>query len=151
MPAWNNLVKTSKARELAPYDPEWILQRAGAVLRKINIFPEKGLRHWVKRFGTKWRVGSAPNRHSDASARIIRYIYNQLKDMRMLDKKEDKYILTSYGKSFALEACNEVKIDAKKVKVVKVEETKPKDNKNDKKKDEKKEKPQKQKKKTDDE
>jgi len=25
MPAWNNLVKTSKARELAPYDPEWIL------------------------------------------------------------------------------------------------------------------------------
>ena len=141
MPAWNNLVKTSKARELAPYDPEWILQRAGAVLRKINIFPEKGLRHWVKRFGTKWRVGSAPNRHSDASARIIRYIYNQLKDMRMLDKKEDKYILTSYGKSFALEACNEVKIDAKKVKVVKAEEKPAKDNKKDNKKDEVKKEP----------
>jgi len=66
--------------------------------------------------GGKWRVGSAPNRHSDASGRIIRYIYNQLKDMKMLEFKEEKYTLSSYGKSFALECCNEVKTDAKTIK-----------------------------------
>lgn len=89
--------------------------------------------------GGKWRVGSAPNRHSDASGRIIRYIYNQLKDMKMLEFKQEKYTLTSYGKSFALEACNDVKTDAKNLKK-KIDEKKAKEDAKAPKKDEKAEK-----------
>jgi len=54
----------------------------------------------------------------------------------MLDFKEEKYTLTSYGKSFALEACNEVKIEARIVKKkveVKVAEKAKKEDKTEKK------------------
>jgi small subunit ribosomal protein S19e len=43
LPAWVDIVKTSKAKELPPYDPDWYYVRAGMPRThcKVNLLYEK--------------------------------------------------------------------------------------------------------------
>merc|ERR1739841_113763 len=44
LPKYNILLKSCRGKELAPYDIKWVHHRAGALLRKMNIHPDKGMR-----------------------------------------------------------------------------------------------------------
>jgi small subunit ribosomal protein S19e len=61
VPEWVDLVKTSRAKELAPYDPDWYYTRCAAVVRHIYIRSPIGVGSVTKIFGTRKRNGTNQN------------------------------------------------------------------------------------------
>jgi hypothetical protein len=53
VPEWVDLVKTSKAKELAPYDEDWFYIRCSAIARHMYIRSPIGTNTITKIFGCK--------------------------------------------------------------------------------------------------
>eukprot|EP00922_Rhytidocystis_sp_ex-Travisia-forbesii_P021482 GHVS01031472.1.p1 GENE.GHVS01031472.1~~GHVS01031472.1.p1 ORF type:complete len:172 (+),score=14.52 GHVS01031472.1:102-617(+) len=89
-PKWADYVKTGKAKELAPYDPDWIYVRAASVLRHLYVRPDCGVGAFRKVYGTKKRRGAAPGHSVKASGKIVRYVLQQFEKMGLVAKNDIK-------------------------------------------------------------
>eukprot|EP00922_Rhytidocystis_sp_ex-Travisia-forbesii_P021484 GHVS01031474.1.p1 GENE.GHVS01031474.1~~GHVS01031474.1.p1 ORF type:complete len:172 (+),score=26.17 GHVS01031474.1:100-615(+) len=89
-PKWADYVKTGKAKELAPYDVDWIYVRAASVLRHLYVRPDSGVGAFRKFYGSKQRRGSAPGHAAKASGKIVRYVLQQFEKMGLVTKNDIK-------------------------------------------------------------
>jgi small subunit ribosomal protein S19e len=85
VPKWVDLVKTSVAKELAPYDPDWYYIRAAAIVRKVYLRQGTGVGALKKRFGGNFRRGAKPERHQDAAGGLIRTILLSLDELNITE------------------------------------------------------------------
>eukprot|EP00922_Rhytidocystis_sp_ex-Travisia-forbesii_P006715 GHVS01009770.1.p1 GENE.GHVS01009770.1~~GHVS01009770.1.p1 ORF type:complete len:172 (+),score=24.33 GHVS01009770.1:92-607(+) len=85
-PKWADYVKTGKAKELAPYDPDWIYVRAASVLRHLYVRPDCGVGAFRKVYGSKQRRGAAPGHAAKASGKIVRFVLKEFEKMGLVTK-----------------------------------------------------------------
>lgn len=99
IPSWVDHVKTAKAKELAPYDPDWLYVRAASLARKIYIRKGTGVRSFEKVYGRQQRRGVQRNISSTASGKVIRFCLQQLEEMGFIatDETNGGRYMTSEG------------------------------------------------------
>ena len=51
IPEWSDLVKTGTHKELAPIDPDWYYIRCAAVLRRVYMRGNIGIKGIAKKYG----------------------------------------------------------------------------------------------------
>eukprot|EP00397_Hematodinium_sp_SG-2012_P069076 GEMP01116051.1.p1 GENE.GEMP01116051.1~~GEMP01116051.1.p1 ORF type:complete len:172 (-),score=50.53 GEMP01116051.1:130-612(-) len=84
LPKWADYVKTGVHKELAPYNPDWLYVRAGAIIRRIFIRGGTGVGGFKKVFGGQFRRGTCTNKFQTASGKVIRYVLQQLEEMGLV-------------------------------------------------------------------
>jgi len=89
IPKWADVVKTGKAKELPPLDPDWLYVRTASMVRKIYIRGGMGVGGFRKIYGTQNRRGTRKNIYSKASGKIARYIMQQLEEMSLVEQDEN--------------------------------------------------------------
>ena len=82
MPKYAPLVKTSRANDCEPINPDYIYYKAAAICRKLYVTKSKNLGVGSLRsmFSKKERRGSQPPRTFRAGGKIIRELVIQLKN-----------------------------------------------------------------------
>merc|ERR1711878_197673 len=61
IPEWADIVKTSVAKELAPYDEDWYYTRCASVARHIYVRSPVGVKTITKIYGVRRNNGSTPS------------------------------------------------------------------------------------------
>eukprot|EP00448_Togula_jolla_P038287 CAMPEP_0170622314 /NCGR_PEP_ID=MMETSP0224-20130122/29062_1 /TAXON_ID=285029 /ORGANISM="Togula jolla, Strain CCCM 725" /LENGTH=167 /DNA_ID=CAMNT_0010948619 /DNA_START=70 /DNA_END=574 /DNA_ORIENTATION=- len=89
IPKWADVVKTGKAKELPPSDPDWLYVRTSSIVRKIYIRSGTGVGQFRKVYGTQQRRGAMTNKFAKGSGKIIRYILQQLEEMGLVEQAEE--------------------------------------------------------------
>eukprot|EP00913_Durusdinium_trenchii_P034498 g32274.t1 len=89
LPKWADVVKTSKARELPPSDPDWLYVRTASMVRKIYIRKGMGVGAFRKVYGSQQRRGTCTNVFTKSSGKIARYILQQLEEMGLVEQDEE--------------------------------------------------------------
>lgn len=74
-------MKTSKSKELAPYDPDWFYIRCAAVIRHIYIRSPIGVGSVTKIFGSRKRNGTKPSHFCRSAGSIARKALQSLEGM----------------------------------------------------------------------
>eukprot|EP00574_Skeletonema_japonicum_P010010 CAMPEP_0201721440 /NCGR_PEP_ID=MMETSP0593-20130828/6110_1 /ASSEMBLY_ACC=CAM_ASM_000672 /TAXON_ID=267983 /ORGANISM="Skeletonema japonicum, Strain CCMP2506" /LENGTH=149 /DNA_ID=CAMNT_0048212263 /DNA_START=32 /DNA_END=481 /DNA_ORIENTATION=- len=88
LPIWADLVKTSVAKELAPYGDDWYYIRAASIARKVYLRPGVGVGQLRKWYGGNNRRGTRTEHFRKANAGIIRSVLIQLEEMKVTEKAE---------------------------------------------------------------
>mmetsp|Transcript_63329 Transcript_63329/g.141065 ORF Transcript_63329/g.141065 Transcript_63329/m.141065 type:complete len:161 (+) Transcript_63329:82-564(+) len=88
LPKWADVVKTSKAKELPPSDPDWLYVRTASMVRKIYIRKGMGVGAFTKVYGGQKRRGTCTNVFTKSSGKIARYILQQLEEMGLVEQDE---------------------------------------------------------------
>lgn len=73
VPEWAEFAKTGKAKELAPYNPDWLYVRAASLARKIYLRGHLGVGTLQHIYGGKQRFGVTRNHHESSAGKVIRY------------------------------------------------------------------------------
>merc|ERR1719191_2657368 len=89
IPKWADIVKTGVAKELAPYDPDWLYVRTASMVRKIYIRGGTGTGGFRKVYGTQMRRGVCTKVFSKGSGKILRYCLQQLEEMGLVEQDEN--------------------------------------------------------------
>merc|ERR1719476_463407 len=89
IPKWADVVKTSKAKELPPSDPDWLYTRTASMVRKIYIRGGTGVGGFRKVYGGQFRRGACTNVFCKSSGKIARYILQQLEEMGLVEQEEN--------------------------------------------------------------
>ncbi|KAH9255517.1 hypothetical protein BASA81_006334 [Batrachochytrium salamandrivorans] len=89
VPKWVDYVKTSTARELAPYDPDWFYIRCASIARKIYLRPNTGVGALTKVYGSNFRRGAKSEHFHEASSGLMRYMVKQLEAIKVLERSVD--------------------------------------------------------------
>ena len=100
MPEWATLVKTGHGRQRSPEQEDWWFIRAASVLRKVYLNGPVGvgrLRVW---YGNRKDRGVRPEKHADASGKIIRTILKQLESLEFVKKDKRGRVITPKGQSY---------------------------------------------------
>ncbi len=95
IPKYAPLVKTSKAHDCEPINPDYIYYKAAAICRKLYLAKSKniGVGSLRSMFSKKQRRGSQPPKTFRAGGKIIRDLVIQLKAKEYIDnygKNEDE-------------------------------------------------------------
>lgn len=90
VPKWVDYVKTSHAKELAPYDQDWLYIRAASIIRHLYIRPDTGVGDFRKIYGGKKRRGSRPPHHCRASGKIIRHCLQQFQKLKLIEEPNEQ-------------------------------------------------------------
>ena len=95
LPKYAPLVKTSRANDCEPINPDYIFYKAAAICRKLYVTKSKnvGVGSLRSMFSKKERRGSQPPKTFKAGGKIIRDLVIQLKKAGYVDsyaKKEDE-------------------------------------------------------------
>ena len=90
IPPWVDLVKTSKARELAPFDKDWLYVRTASIARKVYLRPHLGLTSFKRIYGGARDNGTCPSHFATCSGKVIRYCLAQLEKMGVVEKAPPK-------------------------------------------------------------
>merc|ERR1719161_1893327 len=89
IPKWTDVVKTGKAKELPPIDPDWLYVRTASMVRKVYIRGGTGVGGFRKVYGKQHRRGTCTNKFSKASGKVVRYVLQQLEEMGLVEQSED--------------------------------------------------------------
>ncbi|KAK9873051.1 hypothetical protein WA026_020785 [Henosepilachna vigintioctopunctata] len=89
VPEWVDLVKTSRAKELAPYDPDWFYVRCAAVVRHVYIRSPVGVGSVTKIFGSRKRNGTKPSHFCRSAGSIARRALQSLEGLKLIEKSGD--------------------------------------------------------------
>ncbi len=84
VPAWTHLVKTSCAKELAPFDADWFFTRTAALARHIYLRPGAGVGALRQVYGSKKNRGVMPGKAVLASGNIIRKALQALEKLKLV-------------------------------------------------------------------
>jgi len=71
-------VKTSSARELAPYDDDWLYTRAASVAYQLYMRKKCGVHALRKHYGGNKRLGTCTEHYRAAAGKNIRYVMQEL-------------------------------------------------------------------------
>ena len=108
IPKYASLVKTSRANDCEPINPDYFYYKAAAIVRKLYATKSKNVEVGSLRvmFSKKERRGSQPPKTFKAGGKIIREIVIQLKNadyVKNYERKEDEtnsgLYLTKTGRS----------------------------------------------------
>ena len=108
LPKYAPLVKTSRANDCEPINPDYIFYKAAAIARKLYVTKSKNIGVGSLRvmFSKKERRGSQPPKTFRAGGKIIRDLVIQLKNAKYIENfggKEDEtnsgLYLTKSGRS----------------------------------------------------
>ena len=72
LPELVDLMKTSVAKELAPYDEDWYYIRCASLARRLYVRQGTGVGAFSKVYGSKKRRGTLPGHFCRASRGVIR-------------------------------------------------------------------------------
>lgn len=101
LPEWHDIVKTGKAKELSPANPDWYYIRAASIIRKIYLKGGLGAGAFSTIYGSQDRRNNHRPHHAKASRGLIRHILKSLEKIDLIGTKENtqrgRYI-TSQGK-----------------------------------------------------
>merc|ERR1719277_2169047 len=89
IPKWTDVVKTGKAKELPPIDPDWLYTRTASMVRKVYIRSGSGVGGFRKVYGKQHRRGTCTNKFSKASGKVCRYVLQQLEEMGLVEQDEE--------------------------------------------------------------
>jgi len=89
IPAWVDYVKTSPAKELAPYDADWFYIRCASIARKVYLRPDTGVGALTYVYGSNERRGAQTEKFRQANRGILRYMVQQLEAIKVLEKTKD--------------------------------------------------------------
>ena len=115
-------MKTSRAKELAPYDPDWYFTRCAAVVRHIYIRSPIGVGAVTKIFGSRKRNGTHPSHFCRSSGGVARRVLQSLEQLKLIEKAPNGgRKMTSQGRRDLDRIAAQVK--AKSKKALKIQET----------------------------
>ena len=99
VPKYAPLVKTSKANDCEPINPDYIYAKAAAICRKLYLTKSKNLGVGSLRslFSKKQRRGCQPPKTFKAGGKIIRDLVIQLKAKKYIDNYGEKEEETDKG------------------------------------------------------
>lgn len=86
VPSWVDIVKTGRAKELPPSDPDWFYIRVASIARHIYLRPSVGVGALKTVHGSRINRGNRPSRHVEASGSIIRKALQSLEKIKILEK-----------------------------------------------------------------
>ena len=89
LPQWVDYVKTSKAKELAPYEKDWYYIRAASVARHIYLRRGVGVGALTKVYGSRKRRGSRPSIYVKASSSVCRHVVQTLEKLKIIEEDPD--------------------------------------------------------------
>ncbi|EDQ89725.1 uncharacterized protein MONBRDRAFT_18781 [Monosiga brevicollis MX1] len=89
VPSWVDLVKTSTAKELAPYNDDWFYVRCAALARHLYVRGGVGIGALRRVYGGSKPRGNRPSRFERASGSIIRKALQGLEAIKVVEKAED--------------------------------------------------------------
>merc|ERR1712142_204260 len=84
VPEFVEIVKTGKAAELGPTDPDWFYTRAAAVARHVYLRPNVGVGAIRKIYGRAKRNGVRPNHFCVGSASVARKVLQSLEGVKVV-------------------------------------------------------------------
>ena len=82
-------IKTGRAKQLAPEDPDWFFVRAASVARKIYMRPGTGVGALRRHYGGNYRRGTRKEHFSKSSGGIIRKILQALEKNGIVEKLDE--------------------------------------------------------------
>ncbi|GKY96155.1 hypothetical protein MPSEU_000575500 [Mayamaea pseudoterrestris] len=85
LPVWADTIKTSVAKELAPYGDDWYYIRAASIARKVYLRPGIGIGQLQKWYGGSYRNGTRSEHFRKASSGVIRSVLTQLTEMKVCE------------------------------------------------------------------
>lgn len=85
LPAWVDYVKTSKHKELTPYDGDWYYIRMASVARRIYVNEGLGVGALARAYGGPYRPSVKPQKHVKASRKVLRHVLSQLQNLDILE------------------------------------------------------------------
>merc|ERR1712042_135608 len=86
VPEFVTIVKTSKAHELGPLDPDWFYVRAASVARHVYLRPNVGVGAVRKIYGGAKRNGTRPNHFCLSSSNVARKVLQSLEGIKVITK-----------------------------------------------------------------
>merc|ERR1711931_8104 len=86
VPEMVEIVKTSKAHELGPTDPDWFYVRAASVARRVYLRPNVGVGAVRKIYGGSKRNGTRPNHFCLSSSSVARRVLQSLEGIKLVTK-----------------------------------------------------------------
>merc|ERR1711962_1330851 len=86
VPEYVTIVKTSKAHELGPLDPDWFYVRAASVARHVYLRPNVGVGAVRKIYGGAKRNGTRPNNFCLSSSSVPRKVLQSLEGIKIVSK-----------------------------------------------------------------
>jgi len=86
LPVWADTIKTSVAKELAPYGDDWYYIRAASIARRVYLRPGTGIGQLRKWYGSSYRRGARTEHFQKASSGVIRSVLLQLEEMKVVEK-----------------------------------------------------------------
>merc|ERR1712002_1208490 len=86
VPEMVEIVKTSKAHELGPADPDWFYVRAASVARRVYLRPNVGVGAVRKIYGGSKRNGTRPNHFCLSSSSFARRVLQSLEGIKLVTK-----------------------------------------------------------------
>merc|ERR1712173_245759 len=72
VPEWADIVKTSVAKELAPYDEDWYYTRLASVARHLYMRSPVGVKTITKIYGVRRNNGTTPSHWCRGSGSVAR-------------------------------------------------------------------------------
>jgi len=84
VPAFVEIVKTSKAKEIGPIDPDWYYIRAAAVARHVYLRPNTGVGAIRKIYGGAKNNGTRPSHFVKGSASVARKVLQSLEGVKIV-------------------------------------------------------------------
>merc|ERR1712121_330242 len=99
VPEWADIVKTSVAKELAPYDDDWYYTRVASVARHIYVRSPVGVKTITKIYGVRRNNGSTPSLCNSASGEVARKVLHTLEQLKLVTKDPNGgRVLTPQGR-----------------------------------------------------
>merc|ERR1712159_615674 len=86
VPEFVEIVKTSKAHELGPTDPDWYYVRAASVARHVYLRPNVGVGAVRKIYGGAKRNGTRPAHFCLSSSSVARKVLQSLEGIKLVTK-----------------------------------------------------------------
>merc|ERR1712061_846440 len=86
VPEWSDIVETSVAKELAPYDEDWYYTRLASMARHIYVRSPVGVSTMTKIYGVRRNNGSCPSHWRRGSGSIARKGLQALEQLKLVEK-----------------------------------------------------------------
>merc|ERR1712242_398243 len=86
VPEWADIVKTSVAKELAPYDEDWYYTRVASVARHLYMRSPVGVKTLTKIYGVRRNNGTCPSHWARGSGSIARKGLQALEQLKLVEK-----------------------------------------------------------------
>ena len=120
IPEWASLVKTGCAKELAPYDVDWLYFRAASVARQVYMRRKVGLTSLRDHYGQRMRFGVCKEHHVRSGGKVIRYCLQQLANIGLvgvvqIKDEDDKNIIQTEGRTITRSGIKDMDTIATKI------------------------------------